>query len=152
MIDIIFLLVCGAVVAVALVLLRRSYRRLSYLRSRLEVLDEKTKKRNQNVSYAPTDALLQIANAERLRHIKDTDRYYTVREEIRNGTTRTPLLIVVDQSGKIALEDGHHRVLAAKELGYETLPVTFKDSKRISSHGKHVQTMLPMLLHRPKGA
>lgn len=98
-----------------------------------------------------TDTLFKISNRTRLIRISDSDRLKVVTREVKSGVTSSPLVVVVDNSGKVALKDGHHRLLAAKTCGYRYLPVIFKPSRRISSHGVHIKEVLPGLIGEPEG-
>ncbi|SCD37636.1 ParB-like nuclease domain-containing protein [Streptomyces sp. Termitarium-T10T-6] len=57
--------------------------------------------------------------------VKRTEADYPqLREHIRRHGIRTPALIEVTDSGYRRLLEGHHRIAAAVDLGFETVPVT----------------------------
>lgn len=104
---------------------------------------------NQPYVFVDIGTLSKIANQQRLVKIARTERLNVVSAEVVTGVTTSPLIVVVDNSGKVALKDGHHRILACRKYGYRYLPVAFKESRRINSHGVHVKEVLPGLLAEP---
>lgn len=59
--------------------------------------------------------------------LEDFSRYRVddIVESARVDGVRTPIEIHVSSDGEMTLRDGHHRWLAARELGLTSLPVTF---------------------------
>lgn len=140
-----YAIILASVVAIvaALALLFKYRSRLRILTQKLKVIED----HDYDIHYVPTNTLIKIANQERIRKILlEEDRLKEVMDEIREGKTRTPLVVVVDPAGKIALKDGHHRVLAAKKLKFKTMPIKVVQSKRIVSHGVHINEVLAELL------
>jgi len=99
--------------------------------------------------WVSTTVLRQLANNRRVNSIRNTERgrdhYKTVLAKTR-AKGYDVLTVVVDPQGKLALKDGHHRVLCALEDGVEWLPVVVRESRGIRSHGMHVQAILPELI------
>lgn len=89
-----------------------------------------------------------LANPARLAEIQsNTEHLHEVREALRTRGFDEPVTLVVDAVGKIALKDGHHRLLCSLDLGLTIIPARIIRSDRIRSHGLLVIDVIHGLLH-----
>lgn len=99
--------------------------------------------------------LIELAQPERLRDIADdTERIDKIRASLIEDGLEQPLEICVDRYGRIALRDGHHRLLAMIGLdGFASLPVFFSPSEGIRVTSQMMMHVLERLLRhvRPIG-
>ena len=75
-------------------------------------------------------------------------RIDTLRASIDDIGITTPLVMNIDQLGRICLADGHHRLVIATELGLAEAPVTPKTVARIGGYGVPVGPAVTSLLTR----
>lgn len=54
---------------------------------------------------------------------------------IAEGGIHTPLVVNIDQLGRVCLADGHHRLVVASELHVAACPVQVKTVSRIGGYG-----------------
>lgn len=99
-----------------------------------------------DVFRLPTAWVLQTAQRMRLKEIHDSERRTFVREYVASYGL-DPLTIVLDMHGRVVLEDGHHRLLAARDLGIPSLPIVFKYSEQIRVEcGYFAELLVPLLV------
>lgn len=97
----------------------------------------------------PVDMLLLLADERELNRIRQQESHWLaqIRNDVAAEGIRQVLLAVVTDDGRIALEDGRHRLIVAQELGIPTLPVHFKHSERMGSgFSRRVSDVLGPLL------
>lgn len=97
----------------------------------------------------PISLVRKLAQPNRLAEISLNDRdlldYLTT--SIGDRGFDEPMMVVLDDHGRVLLRDGHHRLIAASVLGLSTVPVVFQQSKKINiATAQSVAAMLPRLL------
>lgn len=76
----------------------------------------------------PTKALKLIQDAGRVTSIQKHERPYLTKLKTDIATNgMEPIILFKDTHGKYGIEDGHHRLAAAVELGVTDLPVVVKE-------------------------
>lgn len=89
----------------------------------------------------------RLANPARLFEIaRDVDRLGLIELSLADRGQDEVLILVVDNLGKIALKDGHHRLLCAKELKWERMACRMVVADRIRSHGIPVHEVLRAII------
>lgn len=86
------------------------------------------------VVFVPVKVLAQMADHSRLARIGRTGQDAA---EAAADTNKGPLRLVIDEQGRVALKDGHHRIVQASKDGVTHLAVStdVRRSSRIKSHG-----------------
>ena len=95
----------------------------------------------------PTIVVDACANPQHLNSIRveDADYIDELTLDIKKRGIRTPLDIWCDSEGFIFLKEGHHRLIAAKRLGIDRLPVRVILLDRKLAKGHRV-VLLPAVL------
>ena len=96
----------------------------------------------------PTSVVLEWADPKELRNALRTEREYLdvlCKDVGENGIT-DPFVAVIDQLGRITLQDGHHRLLVVEELDEPLVPVRFIGSEQIRKYCRPLHDYLFLLL------
>ena len=95
----------------------------------------------------PTDLVYSLRKQEDLeRAAKETEKLAEIRTQIlRDGFWR-PLILVASEDGRLVLEDGHHRITIAMDLGITHVPVWLKRSERMRVRARPFQEVVLDLL------
>lgn len=83
----------------------------------------------------PVALVREISQPNRLVRIANDDLTDLV-QSLRDEGLRDPLQLLVDDRGRLCLQNGHHRLLAAEFLGRDSLPVRIESatSLRVDSY------------------
>jgi hypothetical protein len=102
-------------------------------------------KQEKEQLYFPTDFLAEIADKKYISNIirKDAEYIERLKVDIANNGLLKDLKVTVGTNGMM-LGDGHHRLCAMTELGYEYIPVHLK----ISSHNLKVGSSYFKIIER----
>lgn len=65
--------------------------------------------------------------------------------DIEKRGMQDPLLIVLDEQGRVCLQDGHHRVVCADMLALEELPVEIGSSAGVAKHNLPQKVLVDLL-------
>lgn len=98
----------------------------------------------------PVDTLRLIAKRDRLMDLRRNQqpRLERLEHDIDLNGLREPLIVIVDEAGRVALKDGHSRLTVCPGLGYTKLPVRYRKSNRLRSHGRSARDVLVSLIDR----
>lgn len=80
---------------------------------------------------------LEVAEAKTHRYRVDP-----LVEAIAAEGQKVPAVIVLDQRGRVRYHDGYHRLVAATELGIETMGVQFTESQVIRGFSRPALQLL----------
>lgn len=83
----------------------------------------------------PVALLQRIAQHDHLSQLQtashERETVAALVDDIQHNGLQKPLVLIIDRMGYLVLQDGHHRLLAAIEIGRPTLPVRLKRAERI---------------------
>ncbi len=102
---------------------------------------------NVGAVEVPIAVLWNLANPQRLVEVARNQAWLDMLTvELQHRGFDKPGVVVVDRSGRIALKDGHHRLVCATALSLGVMPVRFVRAERIRSHGKQVQDVIAAMM------
>ncbi len=96
----------------------------------------------------PLALVRKLAQPNRLSEIQltDKDHLQDLLTSVKARGFDEPMVVVLDDHGRIVLKDGHHRLIVAVQLKLLKVPVRFQRSKRINTAACSMADMLPQLL------
>lgn len=68
--------------------------------------------------------------------------------DIEKHGIREPLILSLDDQGRVCLHDGHHRVVCADLLGFTELPVELEDSAGVQKHNLPQKVLIDVLWNK----
>lgn len=101
----------------------------------------------------PVAVLIDIADPDELGEARRLrrDRIDWVRDSINANGVELPVIVVVDAKGHVTVRDGHHRILAADELGMPGLPCEVQTSPGIPRRSRPIVEVIGPLLRGVAG-
>lgn len=98
--------------------------------------------------YLETPVVRHFAQTTRLKYIQENDQEILsdLKNQIRVKGIKTPLTFKIDNYSKVALYDGHHRLIVAEQLGIYRVPVQFEHCELLRVKSRHVLELIGRLV------
>lgn len=93
-----------------------------------------------NARAVPVSVLREFADPQilNLHQTRDNDYINEIKDSIQREGLLHPMLLVMDDDGKVRLHDGYHRLAAAQRLGLDHFPTIFQRVQRIKGYGVRI--------------
>lgn len=101
-----------------------------------------------DVVLIPLEAVIHFTDPAKLAFIEqfEYDQVEALRLVICSEGLKSPLEMVIDIFGKLTLRNGHHRLLALRDLGENEIPVYFLKSNNVRTFCRPLHEELPYLI------
>lgn len=95
----------------------------------------------------PTEFLRRMIKPSLYGNIKrlEADYIEDICTSIKQHGILEPLIVSLDDQGKMCLRDGHHRVVCADLLAIEELPVRLERSQGVAKHNIPQRDLIDLL-------
>lgn len=106
-----------------------------------------SKEYGPNARMVPLSLLMSLIDPADFGNIRrlESEKMNDLCADIESRGVQLPLLVALDEQGKMCLRDGHHRVVAAAVLGIEELPVELEQSNRVKKFNIPQRVMIDWL-------